>query len=146
MKLSRAVALLAHPTVLAGASVLATLVARGRRGAVGTRLAVALPAAVLSSKWIKRRFPRRKPRLLSLPPRESFPSGHAAGTTAVALALVDAFRTWKLAPVAGALIALVDACRLHDREHRPNEVLVGNALGIAGAGLASLVARRLAHV
>ena len=44
------------------------------------------------------------------------------------------------------LIALVDGCRLHDREHRPTEVLVGNALGVAGASLASLVARRLAHV
>ncbi len=143
MKISRVTAILAHPITIAAASVITTLAARDRRG-VGTRLGVALPLGVLTSKALKRAFPRRKKRLFTLTPRESFPSGHAAATTAYALSLFDAVRGRKVGAAAVALIAFVDACRYHDDEHRPSELAVGNLIGLVAAVAGGLIARRTA--
>lgn len=141
MKLTRAVALLAHPIALAGAALVSSAITR--KPGLAARFAIGLPLGVLVSKALKRAYPRQKPRLLTLTPRESMPSGHATATTAFALAIVDAYDAWRAAPVAVAGAAFVDACRLHDREHRLSEVLIGNAIGLAAATAASLVARSL---
>ena len=141
MKLSRIIAVVAHPITLSGAALLS--VAATRKGGLATRFAIGLPLGVLVSKAIKRAYPRRKPRLLTLTPRESMPSGHATATTTFALAFVDAYDAWRAAPIALAGAVFVDGCRLYDREHRVSELLIGNAIGIAAAATASLVARSL---
>src|SRR3954471_24407980 len=141
MRLGRAVALLAHPASLAVGTLAVSLVSRNR--ALATRWAVGLPTSVLFSKLLKQVFPRRKPRLLSLTPRQSMPSGHATGTTAVFSSLVDVVGIKRGLPLALAAAALVDVCRVHDHEHRVSEVLAGNAIGLASAVVGSLVAREL---
>jgi membrane-associated phospholipid phosphatase len=138
MKLTRAVALLAHPISLAFASAVTVALARNR-GRTATQLLVAFPTSVFASKLLKRAFPRRKPRLLTLTPRESFPSGHATGTAAYATSLAVASGSWRSAPLALAAAVFVDACRYHDREHRIGELIAGNAIGLAGATLGGLV-------
>jgi membrane-associated phospholipid phosphatase len=139
VKLTRWVALAAHPVTI-GAGALATAVVLRRRG-LATRFVVGLPLGVLVSKIIKRAMPRRKPRLLTLTPRESMPSGHVTATTTFAVTLVDAFSAWRAAPFAAGAVCFVAACRVHDREHRVSEVLVGAVIGLAAAAAASLVAR-----
>lgn len=141
MKLTRAVALLAHPLSVGGAALVALAITR--KPGLAARFAIGLPLGVLVSKALKRAYPRQKPRLLSLTPRESMPSGHATATTTFALAIVDAYDAWRAAPLAIAGAAFVDGCRLHDREHRLSEVLVGNAIGLAAATVASVVTRSL---
>jgi membrane-associated phospholipid phosphatase len=143
MKLSRAVALVAHPISLAFASAATVALAR-HRSRMAAQLLVALPTSVFASKLLKRAFPRRKPRLLTLTPRESFPSGHATGTTAFATSLAVASGSWRAAPLALAAAVFVDACRYHDREHRIGELVTGNAIGLAGATLGGLVTRMFA--
>jgi membrane-associated phospholipid phosphatase len=141
MRLGRAVALLAHPASLAVGTLAVSLVSRNR--ALATRWAVGLPTSVLFSKLLKQVFPRRKPRLLSLTPRQSMPSGHATGTTAVFSSLVEVVGVKRGLAIGLGAIVLVDVCRVHDDEHRVSEVLAGNVLGLAGAVVGSLVARKL---
>ncbi|CAN5911945.1 hypothetical protein BH11MYX3_BH11MYX3_38940 [soil metagenome] len=143
MKLTRVVAVLAHPITIATAS-LGSL-ALQRRAAIAPRLFVALPVSVLGSKLLKRLFPRHKPRLLTLTPRESFPSGHTAAVTAAAAALVEGYGSWRALPLAIGAVVGIGAARIHDDEHRLDEVLVGAALGVVGAAAGSLVARAIAH-
>ncbi len=142
-KVSRTTALVAHPYALAGLAVPAALLAPRKRESA-LRLGVALPLAVAVSKVVKRLFPRHKPRLLlTMTPNQSLPSGHSAATAAFAASLVDAHRAWKWAPVALGAAAFVNAMRVRDREHRVSEVLVGDAIGLAAAIGAGLVARRI---
>jgi membrane-associated phospholipid phosphatase len=140
MKLGRVVAIAAHPITLVAASALTVLAARGHRGTNAARFGIALSSSVLVSKALKRVVRRRKPRLFSLTRHESFPSGHATATTAFGLTLAKVIDPRIALPLAAGLVALVDACRVHDREHRIREVLVGNALGAAGAVLAAIIA------
>ena len=140
MKLGRIVAIAAHPITLAAASALTVLAARGHRGSTAARLAIALSSSVLVSKALKHLVPRRKPRLLSLTPYQSFPSGHATASTAYGLVMAKLLGPRLGLPLAGALAVLVDACRVHDKEHRVSEVLAGNVIGAAGAVLAAIVA------
>jgi membrane-associated phospholipid phosphatase len=144
MSPTRLVAVFAHPIVL-GPIAGATAIACRHKPGVAPRLLIALPLSVAASKVAKRLHPRHKPRLLTLTPRESFPSGHGTATAALAFSLVDAFSAWRAIPIAIAAIALVDASRVHDDEHRISEVLIGNAIGLAGAVVASLIARRISR-
>jgi membrane-associated phospholipid phosphatase len=144
MKPTRLVAIFAHPIALAPVALVTALAFRHKPG-VAPRLLMALPISWAASKLMKRIYPKQKPRLLTLTPRESFPSGHATATTAFASALVDAFSAWRAVPLALAAIGLVDASRVHDREHRISEVVAGNAIGLAGAVLASLITNRRAR-
>lgn len=138
-----AIALLAHPVSLSAGALATTLLVRDKR-AFATRFLVALPLGVLSSKAVKRTFPRQKPRLLSLTPRQSMPSGHMAGITAFAGAFVDALSrqgALRAAPLAAAAITGVGVSRLRAREHRFSEVLVGYGIGLTAAIVAGVVAR-----
>jgi undecaprenyl-diphosphatase len=69
--------------------------------------------------------------LVPLPDPFSFPSGHAAATTAVATTLVMAHP--ETAPIALPLAALVSYSRVALRVHHAGDVLAGVALGLAGA-------------
>jgi undecaprenyl-diphosphatase len=69
--------------------------------------------------------------LVPLPDPFSFPSGHAAATTAVAATLVMAHPG--AAPIALPLAALVSYSRVALRVHHAGDVLAGIALGLAGA-------------
>lgn len=69
--------------------------------------------------------------LVPLPDPFSFPSGHAAATTAVASTLVMAHPG--TAPIALPLAALVSYSRVALRVHHAGDVLAGIALGLAGA-------------
>jgi undecaprenyl-diphosphatase len=144
MKPTRLVAVFAHPIVLAPVAFVTALAARHKPG-VASRLLIALPLSWAASKAMKRMYPRRKRRLLTLTPRESFPSGHATATTALATSLIDAFSAWRAIPLALATIGIVGVSRVHDREHRISEVLAGNAIGLGGAAIGSVVARRISR-
>ena len=60
----------------------------------------------------------------------AFPSGHAAGSWALATVVACQYRhkRW-VAPLAYGLAGLVSASRLFEREHFPSDVFVGGALG-----------------
>jgi len=143
MKISRVVALAAHPISIASASAVTIALAGSRRRELGTRLGIALPLAVGTSKLLKQLAPRRKPRLLTVTPYESFPSGHSTAVAAAAASVIDGTGAWRLAPLALGTVAFVNACRVHDREHRISEVLAGDAIGLAAAAVAGLAARAL---
>ena len=145
MKPTRLVTVFAHPVTLAIAAVPLVATVKHRRE-VATRLAFALPLGWATSKALKRVHPRRKPKLLSFTPRQSFPSGHLAATTAFAGSLVDAYRAWRAAPIAAVVLGLAGASRVHDREHRVSEVLAGIAIGLAAVVLGGFAARYLERV
>lgn len=69
--------------------------------------------------------------LVPLPDPFSFPSGHAAATTAVATALALAHPL--TAPVAFAIAGLVSYSRIALRVHHTSDVMAGIGLGLAGA-------------
>jgi len=73
--------------------------------------------------------------LVALPDPFSFPSGHAAASAAVAVTVVLA-HGW-LAPVLLPLAGLVAVSRVRLRVHHVGDVLVGAALGVAGALVAA---------
>lgn len=140
-------AILSHPIAIGLVSGV-VIAASDRKRDLALRLGVALPLGVLASKVVKRVHPRWKPRLLTLTPRESMPSGHSVATTAFALGLYDVQRTdygygaLRWLPVALGAIGFVNACRYHDREHRLSEILVGDAIGLAATVVGSALARR----
>lgn len=73
--------------------------------------------------------------LVNLPDPFSFPSGHAAAATAVAVSVALA------QPVLAALVlplaALIAYSRVHLRVHYASDVLAGGVLGLAGALVAT---------
>ncbi len=68
---------------------------------------------------------------IAIPDPFSFPSGHSAASTAVAASLALA-HPW-LAPITVPLAAAVCVSRVRLRVHHPADVIVGAALGLAGA-------------
>lgn len=144
MESKRVIAIAAHPITLAAGSAVTAAILHEHRG-VAERLAIAFPIGFTASKLLKRAFPRRKPRLLSLQPLESFPSGHTTATTLFAASLIDGLRAYRPLPIAAgiAAIATVAASRVRAREHRVSEVLAGIALGMAAAGIAAAAARAI---
>jgi undecaprenyl-diphosphatase len=110
----------------------------------GFRAAFALASSHLVVQLLKRTISRARPRmpegfaaLVQPPDRFSFPSGHAAASLSVALALAAVLP----GPVAGgllALAALVGMSRCYLGVHYPGDVIAGWALavlGMAGAGV-----------
>lgn len=75
--------------------------------------------------------------LVPLPDPFSFPSGHAAASTAVAMTLALAHPI--TAPIALPLAALVSYSRVALRVHHASDVLAGVALGLTGALAAKVV-------
>lgn len=114
----------------------------GLRGA-GLRAGIALAASHLVVQLLKRTVSRARPRmpegfaaLVQPPDRFSFPSGHAASSLSVALAVAAALP----GAAAGALLALAAAVgmsRCYLGVHYPGDVIAGwmlAVLGLVGAG------------
>lgn len=139
-------------------ALLAAGLAAGRRSDWGPRLAraglrmlIAHEAATLAKNFVKRRVDRTRPRSLHLPGKDhritpgtdeekeetSFPSGHAAGSAAVARAMARELP--ELAPLAaatGGALALVQVPRC---AHYPTDIGAGLAIGLAAeAAVAAL--------
>lgn len=112
--------------------------------AIDRRLGLAVLAAVLMSgiivQALKRGFGRRRPwdieadkplAVIKLPDPFSFPSGHSAAITAVAVT-ASLYRPM-LAPFLLPVAALVAASRVMLRVHFIGDVLAGASIGLAGA-------------
>jgi undecaprenyl-diphosphatase len=148
---SRVVKIIAHPAVQmpAAAFVSAALRRRGVRGA--NAVFGATVATYVISETAKRIVGRQRPRGYHGPhPRRSFPSGHTAGTaalafTAAALLAKSGEDEWHgvAALTAGALAttAIVGGSRLVLDEHWPADVFAGAALGFVVARAAAAIGR-----
>src|SRR2546422_3273999 len=77
--------------------------------------------------------------LVDLPDPHSFPSGHAAAATAVAVTVALAHPT--AAPIVLPVAALVAYSRVALRVHHVSDVVAGAALGLAGAVVAPRLLR-----
>ncbi len=106
---------------------------------LGAAMLVANALSHIPVQLLKRLVARPRPSdafgrplaLVPLPDPFSFPSGHAAATTAVATTLVMAHPA--TAPIALPLAALVSYSRVALRVHHAGDVLAGIGLGLAGA-------------
>ncbi len=112
----------------------------------GMRMLTAHSLSTLFKLLVKDRIDRTRPaedeyRLEKGTSRDgrlrSMPSGHSAGSVAVAGAILPDYPS-ALAPVAAATIA-VAAAQLPSKNHFLSDVLVGAALGAAAAGIARLL-------
>lgn len=116
--------------------VAAVLVARGGEQALES----------LAKAVVGRARPHLAP-LLTSASNSSFPSGHAAGSTAVygtvallvAVGLSASARRWLIGSTA-AFVVLVGASRVVLGVHYPTDVLAGFALGVAWVAMALIVA------
>ncbi len=77
--------------------------------------------------------------LVDLPDPHSFPSGHAAAATAVAVTVALAHPS--AAPIVLPLAALVAYSRVTLRVHHVSDVVAGAALGLTGAVVAARLLR-----
>lgn len=116
----------------------------GLRGA-GTRAAFALVASHLVVQMLKRTVSRARPRmpegfaaLVQPPDRFSFPSGHAASSLSVALALAMVLPGAAAAALL-ALAALVGMSRCYLGVHYPGDVIAGWALAVLGMVAAGVI-------
>jgi membrane-associated phospholipid phosphatase len=128
---------------LSSAVLLFGLLRRDRRLAeAGARMLTAVAAADFAKSFVKRHVTRTRPHVLmdegeydmeaggeDEKPRQSFPSGHAAGGVAVARALSRVYPQAGLAAGVGA--AAMGATRVAKGAHYPLDVLAGGALGLA---------------
>lgn len=106
---------------------------------LGATMLVANALSHIPVQLLKRLVARPRPSdafgrplaLVPLPDPFSFPSGHAAATTAIATTLVLAHPA--TAPIALPLAGLVSYSRVALRVHHASDVLAGVALGLTGA-------------
>ncbi len=117
----------------------------GRRGDA-TFFAVAVAGAMALNFGAKLLFGRARPDLwLSIAPEHdySFPSGHAMGSMAVAVALVTlAWGTrwrWPVLSAGVAFVGLVGLSRLYLGVHYPSDVLTGWLASLAWVGGVALI-------
>lgn len=104
---------------------------------------MALATLVLSHlvvQLVKRSVARGRPAVVSgcvalvrEPDRFSFPSGHAAASMSIALGYGVAFPAWALPLLLLAL--LVGFSRVRLTVHYPSDVLVGQLIAVAAAGV-----------
>jgi YegS/Rv2252/BmrU family lipid kinase len=119
---------------------------RGRRAAARGLGAIALASAVANGP-LKFAFRRPRPRdgALIRPPRSfSFPSGHSA--SALAFATAAAAQQPAAAPLLVPLAAAVAYSRVRTGVHRPADVLLGSAVGVASGLLLSTAGKVHRHV
>jgi undecaprenyl-diphosphatase len=113
-------------------------------GRLGLAMLAAHAASHLAVQVLKRVVQRVRPcdaggralALIDIPDPYSFPSGHAAAATALAVTASVA-HPW-IAPLALPAGGLVAASRVMLRVHHLSDVLAGAALGAAGAVVAVL--------
>jgi undecaprenyl-diphosphatase len=106
---------------------------------VGLAMLIANAISHLAVQVLKRVVQRPRPcdvggqtlAMIAIPDPYSFPSGHAAAATALALT-VSVAHSW-LAPAALLVAGLVVASRVLLRVHHLTDVVAGAALGAAGA-------------
>jgi undecaprenyl-diphosphatase len=143
---ARVVKVVAHPMVQMPVAAFVSRRLR-RRGVSGADAVVgATVATYVISETTKRIVGRRRPRGYHGPhPWRSFPSGHTAGTAALAFAAAavlggdDARRVGRVTVGALAVTAIVGGSRLVLDEHWPADVLAGAALGYAVARAAAAI-------
>ena len=138
--------MLRHLTHLGGARVTIALpvllVAVDGERRLGLAMLIANAISHLAVQVLKRLVQRPRPcdaaghtlAAIPIPDPYSFPSGHAAAATALALT-ASVMHSW-LAPAALLVAGLVGASRVLLRVHHLSDVLAGAALGAAGAILA----------
>ena len=112
------------------------------------RLAIALGVeSVVVNQVLKRLFARARPadttprpHPLRTPSTSSFPSGHASSGALAATLLAQGSR---LAPVYGAVAAVVATSRIHVRIHHASDVDAGAVVGLVmGAAVRRIMPRR----
>jgi len=138
------VSVFAEPRFVAGEAVaLATLAPIRPRERLAVLLAPLVAGALGGA--LKRLVPRERPAKHRFDPKggQSFPSTHAAGTTALGLVTASVARrhdagAWCFAP-ALAVGALIGVERIRGAAHWPSDVLAGWLLGIVGATTAHLL-------
>ena len=119
------------------------LVATGSQRQLGLAMLIANVLSHLAVQVLKRVVQRPRPcggggqtlALIAIPDPFSFPSGHAAAATALAVTASVAHPG--LAPLALPVAAAVVASRVLLRVHHLTDVVAGAALGAAGAILAA---------
>lgn len=115
------------PLALAAAALVVALVRRGRRRE-GLLVAVAVGGVLLGNPLLKRLVDRPRPEVVEGASALSFPSGHAAGTAALALAAVlvaSAVHRRALLVVAVLLVLVTAASQLVLARHFPSDVVGG---------------------
>ena len=133
---------LAKPKRILGLTIATAVVLRRRRDAL-TEFLVAVPATLAVAKLLKVSIHAPRPHLFEKHPFQSFPSSHAAGSTAFTLSIVDGLRAWWALPVAAGAVAAIDVERVQRRQHWTKDVIAGNLLGLAGVALGRVVSRWL---
>lgn len=130
----------AYATIIPG---LVLLAMQGEPKSVGLAMLFANLISHLPVQILKRLVARPRPAdadgrplaLVELPDPFSFPSGHAAASTAVAVTASLAI-PW-LGPLLLPLAGIVSISRVRLRVHHASDVVVGAALGFAGAVVAT---------
>ena len=129
---------------VAGAA--ATLAALGRRERA-VDVAVAGGMAWAAAQAAKPLLDRPRPyesdgaaRLVAVPAGSSWPSGHAAVASAMAVTLSEDAR-WPAPRLLGAMATFVAASRVHVGVHHPSDVVAGWGLGVLTANAWRLVRR-----
>jgi undecaprenyl-diphosphatase len=144
-RVMRAITRLGDAAIVIG--IVAVLLASGDStlANAGRTAALALAASHLCVQFLKRSICRARPHLptgmeslIAAPDRFSFPSGHAAASLSVALAIIPVF-----APPGGAIILgialLVGASRCYLGVHYPGDVLAGWGLALVAHACAPLL-------
>lgn len=125
-----------------------------RLAGTGVRMLLAHELATFAKGMVKRRVDRVRPRSTSGRPasrprkgrstakeKQSFPSGHSAGSMAVACALGAGYPQYRAPAIAAAgAVALV---QIPTCAHYPSDVMAGSALGVVSERALALLGRGL---
>ena len=143
--------------MVAGGVVLLGLARRdARMVGAGVRMLAAHELATAAKDWTKQNVVRTRPRNPAAggahkphaghdtrKEESSFPSGHAAGATASALAFAQGYPSQ--APAAAAAAGMVALARIPSCKHSPSDVAAGAAIGAGSAGIVNMIWRLTAR-